>query len=158
MPNNSQYTDYSPDYSSLNDLPTSDTLSENNPKAQQRAEGRRVRARRKKEPEVQTKVNAQGEKPNRWRQLVSALTGTSARMLFGIFLGITGIYLLVAFLSYFVTCVEDQSLVNGMPVGQVLFKAQNAGGEGGARLSEFLINESFGLGSLVIVVWSWPCP
>lgn len=153
MPNNSQYTDYSPDYSSLNDLPTSDTLSENNPKAQQRAEGRRVRARRKKEPEVQTKVNAQGEKPNRWRQLVSALTGTSARMLFGIFLGITGIYLLVAFLSYFVTCVEDQSLVNGMPVGQVLFKAQNAGGEGGARLSEFLINESFGLGSLVIVVW-----
>lgn len=153
MPNNSQYTDYSPDYSSLNDLPTSDTLSENNPKAQQRAEGRRVRARRKKEPEVQTKVNTQGEKPNRWRQLVSALTGTSARMLFGIFLGITGIYLLVAFLSYFVTCVEDQSLVNGMPVGQVLFKAQNAGGEGGARLSEFLINESFGLGSLVIVVW-----
>lgn len=153
MPTNSQYTDYSPDYSSLNDLPTSDILSENNPKAQQRAEGRRVRARRKKEPEVQTKVNAQGEKPNRWRQLVSALTGTSARMLFGIFLGITGIYLLVAFLSYFVTCVEDQSLVNGMPVGQVLFKAQNAGGEGGARLSEFLINESFGLGSLVIVVW-----
>lgn len=153
MPNNSQYTDYSPDYSSLNDLPTSDTLSENNPKAQQRAEGRRVRARRKNEPEVQTKVNTQGEKPNRWRQLVSALTGTSARMLFGIFLGITGIYLLVAFLSYFVTCVEDQSLVNGMPVGQVLFKAQNAGGEGGARLSEFLINESFGLGSLVIVVW-----
>lgn len=153
MPNNSQYTDYSPDYSSLNELPTSDTLSENNPKAQQRAEGRRVRARRKKEPEVQTKVNTQGEKPNRWRQLVNALTGTSARMLFGIFLGITGIYLLVAFLSYFVTCVEDQSLVNGMPVGQVLFKAQNAGGEGGARLSEFLINESFGLGSLVIVVW-----
>ena len=153
MPNNSQYTDYSPDYSSLNELPTSDTLSENNPKAQQRAEGRRVRARRKKEPELQTKVNTQAEKPNRWRRLVSALTGTSARMLFGIFLGITGIYLLVSFLSYFVTCVEDQSLVNGMPVGQVLFKAQNAGGEGGARLSEFLINESFGLGSLVIVVW-----
>ena len=153
MPNNSQYTDYSPDYSSLNNLPTSEALRDDNPKAQQRAEGRRVRARRKKEPEVQTKVNAPVDKPNRWRQIVAALTGTSARMLFGIFLGITGIYLLVSFMSYFVTCVEDQSLVNSLPVGQVLFKAQNAGGEGGARLSEFLINESFGLGSIVIVVW-----
>ena len=153
MPNNSQYTDYSPDYSSLNDLPTSEALRDDNPKAQQRAEGRRVRARRKKEPEVQTKVNAPVEKHDRWHQFTGALTGTSARMLFGIFLGITGIYLLVSFMSYFVTCVEDQSLVNSLPVGQVLFKAQNAGGEGGARLSEFLINESFGLGSIVIVVW-----
>lgn len=153
MPNHSQYTDYSPDYSSLNDLPTSEALRDDNPKARQRAEGRRVRARRKKEPEVQTKVNTPVEKPNRWRQVVGALTGTSARLLFGIFLGITGIYLLVSFMSYFVTCVEDQSLVNSLPVGQVLFKAQNAGGEGGARLSEFLINESFGLGSIVIVVW-----
>ena len=153
MSNHSQYTDYSPDYSSLNDLPTSEALRDDNPKAQQRAEGRRVRARRKKEPEVQTKVNAPVEKHDRWHQFTGALTGTSARMLFGIFLGITGIYLLVSFMSYFVTCVEDQSLVNSLPVGQVLFKAQNAGGEGGARLSEFLINESFGLGSIVIVVW-----
>ena len=30
---------------------------------------------------------------------------------------------------------------------------RSAGGEGGARLAEFLINESFGLGSFVIIIW-----
>lgn len=79
-------------------------------------------------------------------------TGQSLRIVVGIFLGLLGVYLLVSFISYFSTCVRDQSAVNTLPIGGVPHAA-NAGGEGGARLSEFLINEGFGLGSFVIVVW-----
>lgn len=152
MPNN-QYTDYTPDYSSLNELPQADTLNEMNREASKRAEGRRVRNRRKEKPEVKP-AEKPVERQSEWfTTLKKNLTGTTARMLWGLFLGCLGIYLLVSFISYFVTCVHDQSMVNSEPIGYVLQRADNAGGEGGARLSEFLINECFGLGSLVIVVW-----
>ncbi|MDE7414580.1 MAG: DNA translocase FtsK [Muribaculaceae bacterium] len=79
-------------------------------------------------------------------------TGTSARLLLGIFLGCLCIYLGVAFFSYFTTCIQDQSAVNTSAFGQASGIA-NSAGESGARLSEFLINETFGLGSFVIVAW-----
>lgn len=83
---------------------------------------------------------------------INWISGPSARMLLGIFLACLGVYLGVAFISYFVTCMKDQALVNNSPVGS-LPPVSNSGGEGGARLSEFLINECFGLGSFVIVFW-----
>ncbi|MDE5812812.1 MAG: DNA translocase FtsK 4TM domain-containing protein, partial [Muribaculaceae bacterium] len=83
---------------------------------------------------------------------MGALTSTSARLLAGIFLGCFCIYLGVAFFSYFSSCVQDQSAVNTYAVGEAPVIA-NSAGEGGARLSELLINETFGLGSFVIVVW-----
>ncbi|MDE5870102.1 MAG: DNA translocase FtsK 4TM domain-containing protein, partial [Muribaculaceae bacterium] len=49
-------------------------------------------------------------------------------------------------------CVQDQSAVNTFPIGQAP-EIANSAGEGGARLSELLINETFGLGSFVIVFW-----
>ncbi len=58
----------------------------------------------------------------------------------------------VAFLSYFTTCVKDQSEISNTAIGASESIA-NKGGEGGARLAEFLINECFGLGSFVIVFW-----
>ena len=70
----------------------------------------------------------------------------------GIFLGCFAAYLAVAFISYFATCVADQSEINTLAIGQTS-DIRNAGGEGGARLSEFLINDTFGLGAVVIVVW-----
>lgn len=78
--------------------------------------------------------------------------GTSLKLITGIFLGCLAAYLLVSFLSYFASCIKDQSLINHTAIGTA-GKVANAGGEGGARLSEFLINESFGLGSFVIVLW-----
>lgn len=74
------------------------------------------------------------------------------RIVIGIFLGCLSIYLLVSFISYFGDCIQDQSIINSAPIGESE-KVGNAGGEGGARLSEFLINEGFGLGSFVIIIW-----
>lgn len=151
MPNN-LYTDYTPDFSSLNE--TSHTETADTEGAARRAEGRRVRSRRKAKLDPAPEDPKSKQKKEPWyTKTVKALSSKTARVLFGLFLGFIGIYLLVSFISYFVTCVKDQSLVNSMPVGYVLHQASNAGGEGGARISEFLINECFGLGSLVVVVW-----
>lgn len=78
--------------------------------------------------------------------------GQTLRWLTGLFLGFFAIYLGVAFLSYLTNCVKDQSEVNNTPIGYSENIA-NAAGEGGARISEFLINECFGLGAAVIVFW-----
>lgn len=76
----------------------------------------------------------------------------TTRWITGLALGFFGVYLGVSFLSYFVTCVIDQSEIANSPVGYA-GHISNSGGEGGARISEFLINECFGLGSFVIIFW-----
>ena len=76
----------------------------------------------------------------------------TTRWITGLALGFFGVYLGVSFLSYFVTCVIDQSEIANSPVGHA-GQIANSGGEGGARISEFLINECFGLGSFVIIFW-----
>ncbi|MDE6272732.1 MAG: DNA translocase FtsK [Muribaculaceae bacterium] len=80
------------------------------------------------------------------------LNGQTMRWLSGIVLGCFAFYLLVSFISYFTNCIEDQASILNSPVGS-LPPVGNKGGEGGARLSEFLINGSFGLGSFVIILW-----
>lgn len=75
----------------------------------------------------------------------------NVKVITGLFLGFSGVYLLISFFSYFINCVSDQSGVNSSRYGEAV--VANAGGEGGARISEFLINEGFGLGAGVIVFW-----
>lgn len=83
---------------------------------------------------------------------VAALKSPTTRIMFGILLGCVTVYLSVAFISYFANCIKDQSVINSTRIG-TSGAVGNAGGEGGARLAEFLINESFGLGSFVIIIW-----
>lgn len=80
------------------------------------------------------------------------ITGQTARWLMGLAMGFLAVYLGVAFLSYFADCFADQSEINNTTIGYSE-NIQNMAGEGGARLSEFLINECFGLGSIVLIVW-----
>ncbi|MDE6340378.1 MAG: DNA translocase FtsK 4TM domain-containing protein, partial [Muribaculaceae bacterium] len=82
----------------------------------------------------------------------SFFTSPGFRAIVGLFLGCLAIYLLIAFISYFSACIKDQSIINSTPVGEAS-RIANHGGEGGARLSEFLINRSFGVGSFVIIIW-----
>ncbi len=90
---------------------------------------------------------------NSFKYKVLKLVNTqSVKLLLGIFLGCLAVYLFVSFISYIGDCVKDQSIINNTPIGTAA-KVHNAGGEGGARLSEFLINESFGAGSFVIIIW-----
>lgn len=74
------------------------------------------------------------------------------RIISGLFLGCLTVYLIVAFVSYMTGCFADQSTINSNDVGYA-GHVVNKAGEGGARLSEILINECFGLGSIVIIFW-----
>lgn len=77
---------------------------------------------------------------------------TTLRWLVGLFMAFFAVYIGIAFISYFSTCIKDQSEINNTAIG-FSGSVANAAGEGGARLSEFLINEFFGIGSFVIIVW-----
>lgn len=159
----SHYTDYTPDLSSLNDLPEVTTIPKPDAEQKSRAQGHRVRTQRrakdpgrsgsnKPQPEPKSGEKPKAEGPSLWSRIITAVTGPGVRVLWGIFLGCIGVYMLVAFISYFANCIHDQSIINSLPIGQAV-PVKNASGEGGARLAEFLINESFGLGSLVVVTW-----
>lgn len=86
------------------------------------------------------------------RKVTGFFTGRTFRWIMGLFMSFFGVYLAIAFISYFATCVKDQSEINNTAIG-LSGDVANAAGEGGARLSEFLINEFFGLGSFVIILW-----
>lgn len=90
--------------------------------------------------------------PSLFKRVAEWFRSPSFRILSGIFLGCLAIYLTVAFFGYFSTCIHDQSKIAAAPVGYAA-GVNNPGGEGGARLSEFLINEGFGLGSFVVILW-----
>lgn len=74
------------------------------------------------------------------------------RAVLGIGALLFGAYLAIAFVSYVMTGFHDQSEVQNVATGTAQ-NVQNYAGEGGARLSEILINRSFGLASGVIILW-----
>ena len=154
----SDYDSYRPEITYSEELPLSSTLEEKEEEKNTSTQKKQGGKKKKKRPKKQERVAKPAEKKNEndgisfKEKVVGFFTGTSARLLAGIFLGCFCIYLGVAFFSYFVTCVHDQSVVNTYAIGAAPDVA-NTAGEGGARLSEFLINETFGLGSFVIVFW-----
>ncbi len=79
-------------------------------------------------------------------------TSLNVRLVVGIFLGLFGVYLSISFISYFNHCIQDMASIESAEIGTAK-GIVNAGGEGGARIADFLINRSFGLGSLVIIFW-----
>lgn len=110
-------------------------------KTKKKAPKKNVAAKPEKKPSVSLAAIIRG-----WA------TSQTTRWLIGLFMGFFAVYLGVSFLSYFSNCIKDQSEINNTAIGMAGTIA-NAGGEGGARISEFLINECFGLGSIVIVLW-----
>lgn len=121
------------------------------------AKSNRKITRKKIKPEVSqtTKKETEKEKkkdPSIWHKVVDFFHSSSFKIMMGIFLGCIAIYLGVSFCSYFTTCIEDQSIINSSALGTSK-NISNPGGEGGARLSELLINQGFGVGSLIIVIW-----
>ena len=85
-------------------------------------------------------------------RFIAWFSSPSAKILAGIFLGCLTVYLALSFCGYFSSCIKDQSIIADSPVGAAK-GISNSGGEGGARLSELLINRGFGLGSFVIIFW-----
>lgn len=151
------YENYSPEINYNEDSLTAEKTLPNNDIMTQ---GRNVRRRRTVKPQTsQTNVSASKKKKEEKIEkdtFISRLSkwfkSPSARILYGIFLGCMAIYLAVAFISYFGTCIGDQSKITSSAIGEAK-NISNPGGEGGARLSELLINEGFGVGALVIIFW-----
>lgn len=144
------YESYTPHIDTTDDSPVIIDDSDAN-EEKRKPRGSTERKTKKSRKERQKKINTSTDKT--WLEKIkAAATSSSLKQIVGIFLGCLAVYLLIAFVSYFTSCIKDQSMVNNVPVGGAVRIANNAG-EGGARLSEWLINRSFGLGSFVIIFW-----
>lgn len=86
------------------------------------------------------------------KQINTFITDGHVRIIFGLFALLLGAYLFIAFISYVTAGFHDQSEIQNLQVGTTV-QVENPAGEGGARLSELLINESFGLASGIIILW-----
>lgn len=100
---------------------------------------------------VQATVN-KARTPSVKETVIGWANTKSLRLIIGIFLGLFGAYLSVAFISYLSSCIADQSAVLSDPIGYSRH-IENAAGEAGARLSQLFINDTFGMGAAVIVFW-----
>lgn len=110
---------------------------------------------------VRTKVRkakkAPGRKSTQSRgsfaeRVLDAAHSPVCRGVVGLLCACMGFYMLIAFISFISAGAADQSVVDNTANGSVP-PVGNAGGEGGARLAEFLINGCFGVGSFVIIFW-----
>ena len=150
---------YEDTYNPVFDLPGQNQIDEEPVRITPEAADRKANAKPrkvkpgKKKPE-KSKVADKADLPGAGfvSKAVNFVTSETFRWICGLVLGAFGVYLLVAFCSYFKYCITDQAAIGNTAVGS-LPPVGNAGGEGGARLSEFFINESFGLGSFVIILW-----
>ncbi|MDE6218113.1 MAG: DNA translocase FtsK 4TM domain-containing protein [Muribaculaceae bacterium] len=112
-------------------------------------------SRRSQKPAAQTRQKAKQPKAASEPfvdQVKNWATSFTTRCITGLILAGLGAWMLIAFISYLNDCFPDQSVINNTPIGQAKGVA-NSAGEGGARLMEFLINDCFGLGSVVIIIW-----
>lgn len=164
-----KYDNYSPEIPQLDDSPeiieTKDTKPSETPATQvtRRRRSRNSSASQRQEATRTDSGGKSGQKANEnkttssgFRQIAadfkSFFTSYATRIVVGIILGGLGFWIAVAFVSYLSNCIADQSLVSNAPVGEAPNVANDAG-EGGARIMEILINQGFGVGSFVLVVW-----
>ncbi len=161
-----QYHNYSPEISSADET-TEPIAAEPTPAPRKETAltGRRRKTRQQKTDASATSSTRPLETTERMAKAPTKKTSGSfiasfkewrdsvvTRSVFGIILGGLGFWFAVAFVSYFSACIADQSMAASMETGLGTEVANNAG-EGGARLTELLINQGFGVGAIVIVAW-----
>lgn len=158
-----QYHNYSPEIST-SDESLDTILQEDQPSVAERPAAGRVRnsKRRRLQPiQESTSGNETAAAPKEETKKKAVSVATSfkewkdsivTRLVLGIILGGLGFWFAVAFVSYFSNCIVDQSMVADASTGVETAVANDAG-EGGARLTELIINQGFGVGAVVIVVW-----
>ncbi len=145
------FDNYTPEINYAEEAVVADTPPAKPEKKNNEKPSRRRVASRRADDSTRMKTPVK-KKESPFKAFFAWFTSPSARILAGIFLGCLTIYLAVSFCSYFGTCIQDMSRISAAPVGAARGVA-NPGGEGGARLANLLINDGFGLGSLVIIVW-----
>ena len=89
-------------------------------------------------------------------KVVTAIKGETIHFIIGLLCVIFGVYMLLAFSSFFFTGGNDQSLLSHPDPGELLEtgnRIQNYAGARGAQLSQFLINDCFGIPAYFIIVF-----
>lgn len=89
-------------------------------------------------------------------KIVTAMKGETSYFAIGLLLVIFGVYLILAFSSFFFTGGADQSLLEHPEPGELIRtdnQIQNVAGPRGAQLAQFLINDCFGIPAYIIIVF-----
>lgn len=89
-------------------------------------------------------------------KIATAIKSETAHFIIGLFCVIFGVYLLLAFSSFFFTGGNDQSILTHQENNELLQtdnRIQNYAGARGAQLAQFLINNCFGIPAFIIVVF-----
>ena len=99
------------------------------------------------------------EKENdiKWKRFKAFFQNGRLRFATGIIMLLTGIYLLISFLSFFLSAgMSDQNRITNYSMienAQVPDQIRNAGAAMGAALSDFFISSGVGVAAFIIVVW-----
>ena len=135
------YNDYNPQIADIEQIDNSnnDVIQDNNQEEQKKS-------RAKSTPKVKTtNIN--------WLQKsINFFKSDTCSYLIGITALALGAYLLVSFISFIKEGAADQSIIDNSALAST-HNVKNIGGEGGARLSQYLINDCFGLSSIVLIIW-----
>ena len=109
----------------------------------------------RKKREVEEAID--NEKVTKWQRFKAFFQNGRMRLAIGIVMLLTGIYLLLSFLSFFLTAgMSDQSRVASNTIienAQMPDQIRNAGAAVGASMSNFLIADGVGVAVFIIVLW-----
>ena len=89
-------------------------------------------------------------------KVMTAIKGETVHFIIGLLCVIFGVYMLLAFSSFFFTGGNDQSILSHPNPGELLEtgnRIQNYAGARGAQLSQFLINDCFGISAYFIIAF-----
>ena len=97
------------------------------------------------------------ENVTKWQRFLAFFQNGRLRFVTGILMLMTGIYLLISFLSFFLSAgMSDQNRITNYSMienAQVPDQIRNAGAAMGASLSDFFIASGVGVAAFIIVVW-----
>lgn len=148
-----QYEDYNPQIFYSDDPEDGDNIasiddSSASGKARSKRSHRTVRDVKSRERQAKKTQKATDAE----NQIAAFFTSRTVAVVTGIILAGLAAFFLISFVSYIGSCLKDQSVIYNHPFGSIP-EVSNRGGEGGARLSEWLINGGFGLGAFVVIIW-----
>ena len=109
----------------------------------------------RKRQEVEEAIDK--EKVTKWQRFKAFFQNGRMKFAIGILMLLTGIYLLISFLSFFLSAgMSDQNRIANYSMienAQVPDQIRNAGAAAGASLSDFFISSGVGVAAFIIVVW-----
>ena len=109
----------------------------------------------RKRQEVEQAID--NENVTKWQRFLAFFQNGRLRFVTGILMLMTGIYLLISFLSFFLSAgMSDQNRITNYSMienAQVPDQIRNAGAAVGASLSDFFIASGVGVAAFIIVVW-----